>query len=87
MVDEVLQHLHPLGVNVVKRDGQVTAATHSLTLLDLELGKYFITMSFLTHGLLLVLDVAPVPEPGGVPAPHPEVGARGEGQEPEIGES
>jgi len=30
MVDEVLQHHHPLWVDVVEGDGQVTAAVQSL---------------------------------------------------------
>ena len=30
MIYEVLQHQHPLGVDVVEGDGEVTAAVHSL---------------------------------------------------------
>ena len=37
VIDEVLQHHHPLWVDVVEGDGEVTAAVHSLLLPVLDI--------------------------------------------------
>ena len=39
MIDEVLQHQHPLRADVVEGDSEVTAAVHSLVFLILDVLK------------------------------------------------
>ena len=64
VVDEVLQHVHHVGVHVVEGDGQVTAAVNTLNTFYLQplLAFQYGQIPLQYHLLLWVFYVVPKPE-------------------------